>query len=87
MPKPKAVMHQWLSNRAGDKTKLEEELRHYLTSWPFNRLREILNQEKEGLLRVTNYENPSWAYQQAHVNGRLQEIDRLLSLIGDFKGE
>jgi hypothetical protein len=83
--KAKPVLHQWLANRPGDKTKLEEELKHYLTSWPFNRLREILNQEKEGLLRVTNYENPAWAYQQAHVNGRLQEIDRFLSLIGDFK--
>ncbi len=73
---------QWLSDyKPGEKEKKEDELRHYMNSWPFIRLIEILNKEKKELTRSTDYTNPSWAYQQAHNNGRLQQIDNVLHLL------
>lgn len=67
------------------KQKFEEDVHHYLAQPIFTRLRQILNQEKETLTRETDYDNPSWAHKQAHINGRLDEIDRILLLIGNFK--
>jgi hypothetical protein len=81
-PKKRPTL-RWLSNfkTEEEKTKRETELNHYLNSWPFARLVEILHQEKETLTRSSDYDSPSWAYQQAHNNGRLQQIETILSMI------
>lgn len=76
----------WLSNlKQEDKGKREAELKHYLLSWPFVRLKEILVQEKRKIVRNHDYSSPSWAYQQAHNNGKLQQIDEILQLLEGMK--
>ena len=82
-PKKRPLPMRWLSNFKDDAERLkkETELNHYLNSWPFARLVEILHQEKETLTRSSDYDSPSWAYQQAHNNGRLQQIETILNMI------
>jgi hypothetical protein len=36
--------------------------------------------------READYESPSWAYLQAHKNGRIQQLNELLTLLAPFKG-
>jgi hypothetical protein len=55
----------------------------------FKRLREILEQDKQRILSEeitrSNYDNPNWAYLQAHYNGQIKQIDRLLKLLTTHK--
>lgn len=54
-----------------------------LGSTTIDRLRDIIN---EGILETYedkphDYDNPSWAYKQAHSNGKRQALVRLLELL------
>ena len=76
----------WLSNlRDEERKKKEIELKHYLVSWPFLRLKEILLEEKRKVTRQSDYSSPSWAYQQAHNNGKLQQIEEIIMLLEGMK--
>ena len=46
-------------------------------------LEDIANSRRDDLLRLreADYNAGSWAYLQAHRNGRLEELDRLLELL------
>jgi hypothetical protein len=68
-----------------DKLKFETELRSYLVNAYFSRLREILRARKENLLHVSDpdYDNPSWSHRQAHMNGKVEELDFILEMIHD----
>jgi hypothetical protein len=46
-------------------------------------LKEILRDEKDKLAtpKLTDYEVPHWQYKLAHVNGQIEQIDRLLKLL------
>lgn len=51
-----------------------------------DRLMDIIVQRENSLIRKsisssTYSSNPSWAYEQAHVNGRLEEIQNLKQLL------
>lgn len=70
------------------KTDFEKLLRNSTLS--LGRLREIIRELKEALHKTERsssvYESPSWAFQQAHINGMLQaysNIDQLLSFIDE----
>lgn len=32
-------------------------------------------------VRESDYSDAAWAYKQAHINGRIEELDRILSLL------
>ena len=80
----------WAANLKDKKLKdvfLDETAFALTNSAQFIRLREILNQNKEYLLRTRtiDYDNPSWSHKQAHINGKLDQIEQLLTLIGNHK--
>lgn len=65
--------------------KFKEELKHYLVSPPFVRLREILDQKIKDLEtqeRQADYTIPSWSHKQAHINGQLSELHSIRKLLG-----
>jgi len=47
-------------------------------------LKGIAEGKREELLKVrdTDYDTPAWACKQAHWNGRIEELDRLINLLG-----
>lgn len=46
-------------------------------------LKEYLTNKKDTLsMREEDYDVAAWAYLQAHRNGRIDELDRLIKLIG-----
>jgi len=46
----------------------------------FNALKEVLEKEYVPAPPV-DYDNPAWAYKQAHINGQNQMLERVMSLI------
>lgn len=65
-----------------EKTRVENELIH---SPILKRLQELLKQAELELdvseRSVKAYDNPNWAYRQAHANGARQGINKALALI------
>lgn len=47
-------------------------------------LKDMASKRKEDLqnVRESDYDTGEWAYLQAHRNGRIEELDRLIKLIG-----
>ena len=79
---------QWTANVANDKEK-KESFEAYLQNNQrlLNRLLEILQEKEKSLeandLYLAAYDTPSWAYKQAHINGRravLNEIKQLITI-------
>jgi hypothetical protein len=74
---------QWY---AGCSTDREREARYALltgSSPAFDVLLALLEKEKLDLLTVrdSDYSDSAWACKQAHRNGRLDELDRLVGLL------
>lgn len=74
-----------ISNSPIEKKEFTEYL--YNNQRLLNRLRDILQEKEDGLERIesslSSYQESSWAYKQAHINGRkavLQEIKQLLTI-------
>lgn len=57
--------------------------------WLTRRIRELLQERLDFLERKENtdraYENPSWPYYQADINGSKREVKYLLSLLDPMK--
>ncbi len=53
------------------------------SSLGFDVLLALLDRERFDLLAVRegDYNDSAWAYKQAHLNGRLEELDRLSTLV------
>lgn len=49
----------------------------------FKRLRQIIKEEISKIDSTHDYNNPSWAYRQAHNNGIKEGLTVVLKLIGD----
>lgn len=49
----------------------------------FKRLRQMIKEDLSKLETTHDYNNPSWAYQQAHNNGIKEGLTIVLKLIGD----
>lgn len=61
-----------------DKEARKKEILAYRNA--FDALKEVL--EKEYVpAPPSDYENPAWAYKQAHINGQNQMLERVMSLI------
>lgn len=74
---------QWLH---GCSTVKEREDRKNLiqgSSVAFEVLLKIVDREREEVLaaREADYNDSSWAFKQAHLNGRIEELDRLHHLL------
>lgn len=85
------LMSQWTSHIKDPEKKAEfsKLLRHSTMS--LGRLQEIVKESKEGLLRTERsakaFENPNWAFAQAHTNGMLQAYDNMLKLLSFLDDE
>lgn len=46
-------------------------------------LYDILSEERDKTVKITtsDYESPSWAFKQAHVNGKREQLDRILKFL------
>lgn len=69
-----------------DKDKFLKDLAHTLThDKTIKRLRELLQEEHDKIrqeeLSRQAYDNPAWPYLQAHFNGQIRQIERLLKLL------
>lgn len=77
---------QWTSNIANS-PKAKKDFEDYLanSSRLLERLREIINEKENSLTKIqfspSTYKNPSWAYEQAFLNGRLTELNDLKQLL------
>lgn len=78
---------QWTANIVNNKEAKEAFEESVLrNSDIINRLKDIILQREESLIRKSisssSYSsNPSWAYEQAHINGRLEEIQSIKQLL------
>jgi len=76
----------WVAN-IKDRDKQKVQLVAYQTvlegDQTFKRLRQIIKEDLDKLETTYDYNNPSWAYQQAHNNGIKEGLTRILKLIGD----
>lgn len=74
----------WVSHLKTPKDK-EEFKQACVSSIALRRLADIIRQKLEAIESgETNYDTASWAYRQAHYNGKreaLKEIDQLLSFV------
>ncbi len=58
----------------------EKDIRHFLSLPSADKLVEILRSKLKDK-DVPEYDSPSWAYKQAHYNGRAEAIKEVLELI------
>jgi hypothetical protein len=67
--KEKVELHKWLS-----------------TSHLVERLRDIVKSyEREAEIPKADYDNPAWAYKQAHHNGERHAYAKILKLLGEHE--
>ncbi len=70
----------WLGNTTGEE---RENLKEYIlhNKKVLDILSEILyNMYRDTEKQEFNYDTPSWAYQQAHLNGKKQTIKQILEI-------
>lgn len=81
MKKPNQFHDVWFR---GLPEKDQEEIRKWLsTSHLVERLREIvLSFDRDAQIPPTDYDNPAWAYKQAHHNGEKHAYAKVLKLLG-----
>lgn len=82
---------EWTSHIKDPVKKKEFEDLLFNSTTILNRLSDVLRSKGLSLARVEGnmeeYDNPSWAFKQAHVNGRKQELKTVLQLITFDRGE
>lgn len=83
MASKKPISAYWLDQDKGeDRTKTEEIVRHnifLLSRLQSILLRQLSNIENEEQSKGV-YDNPSWAFKQAHLNGMRQSYKEILKL-------
>lgn len=67
------------------KKKFEEHIRNSVHTPAWNKLKEIIEQRIDRTgdlpLKLEEYDNPSWAYKQAHLNGYAAGLKFVYDLI------
>lgn len=74
----------WFSDCEGNEKKIEERRKKLLQfSEICGIIENVIEKKIENLDSVTekDYESPSWAYKQAHINGEKQAYKEILDLI------
>lgn len=81
---------QWTANVANDPS-AKQSFEDYLSNNQrlLLRLKEIIEDKEKSTddkdFSLSSFDNPSWAYKQAHINGRravLNEIKQLITITG-----
>lgn len=82
-PTKRGISSQWFLGCANDKERKDRTSTVEGGTSVLLVLYDILEREKSDLLksREADYADSAWAYKQAHVNGRLEQLDRLLQLL------
>lgn len=78
----KGIASEWLAGLDGEaKEKEIEYLRNCSTL--FDKLRGMIQRRYDSGVasKDTDYDNASWAYKQAHLNGKLQALEELYKLL------
>lgn len=72
-----------LLNSPLEKKSLEDTI--YNSTLVLNRLKDILEEKERALLTKahssSSFQSPSWAFEQAYTNGKLQELTELKQLL------
>lgn len=73
----------WYNNDATDKEKAKTRAMLIEAAPAFERLKLILKQRYEAVQTVatSDYTSPNWGYEQAHKNGRMQELQDLFKIL------
>lgn len=83
----KTLALSWTNHLKGDAKKDFEGLVRNSTT-VLGRLKTIIEQREADILKdessPKDYDSPSWAYKQAHNNGRKEELRRLKELLSFF---
>lgn len=83
--KPKGLSLEWTKHlkTPEEKKQLEESIRH--DTYVLGRLLEIIEDKikdlDQGEISLASYDNPSWAYKQAHMNGTRQGLTTVKNLL------
>lgn len=83
-PKTRNFKLFWFSDCQGDEEKIEERRKKLLQfSEICGIIRDVMERKLEALESVTekDYDNPSWAFKQAHINGEQQAYRDILTLL------
>lgn len=87
--RPSSLPSLWLA-KTKDKDKLKEHILREVNNPTLQRLLEIVEEKlDEANRRETNssvYDNPSWAYYQAHNNGVRHGLQQIADLLQFMKG-
>lgn len=68
-----------------DREKLEQAILNSQVA--LRRLLEIVNQEEQSVKPKTDdYDCPSWAFKQAHINGKLEAFRQIKALLSHLEG-
>jgi len=76
------VISAWFKNlkTEGEKKAFGQQLRNSVEV--LERLQDLIKEDmKSWEITEYNYSNPSWAYQQAHINGQRSYASKLLKLL------
>lgn len=76
------VYSEWLADQAPDK---RAEYKDYLKNSTeiFEKLRKMIQKRYDNALHVReeDYDHASWAYKQAHLNGKLEALEEIYKLL------
>lgn len=79
---PKGIASEWVAGL--DQEAKEKEIEYLRNcSTLFDKLRSIIQNKynASSVTKDTDYDNASWAYKQAHLNGKLQALEELYKLL------
>jgi hypothetical protein len=70
-----------------DQKNFTELLKTYVNDPVLRQLKVVLTQRLKELknTQTQDYDKPSWSHYQAHKNGQIQDVEFVLSLLGDIK--
>lgn len=77
-----------LANQPEDKDNLEKTIRNSTTT--LTRLLDVLEEKKSTIntieTSIKSYDDPSWAYKQAYLNGKRASLEEVINLLSFLKG-
>ena len=89
MPKSKlSLKHSWFRGLDNEEQKAEMQTVVIAGSRALIRLRTIIKEDIASLekkrVKASEYDSPNWGFKQAHTNGQLEELQRILSILPEI---
>ena len=80
MEKSKKIKEVWLRGVGDRQTEIDQVL-HYISLPLTQKLISLIEQKLNEVSKGPDYDNPNWAYKQAHMNGYEQALNQVLQLL------